>query len=160
MAIIHITDSVNLKAGDKASFAPFGVPYLFANDPSELEEKDGLVGFRYDEDEFFPVVNPDGSLIDNLTLVDATRDVFNTEAPENVGKEVFSSADLPAEYGVRVIIRHTKHGDYRGFASNDAIDGWETIRLIDNMGHGSFQFWKSDGFRIYLAVELDYPYNF
>lgn len=160
MAIIHIKNVAELKAGDKAVFAPFGVPF-FENTVSELEEKDGLVGFTYgEEDTFFPVVTPEGNLIDNLTLVDATRDVFTIEAPENVGKEVFTAADLTADWGVRVIVRHKKYGDYRGFASNDEIDGREWIRMINGVGHGSFGFWRSGGHTIHLAVGLDYEYKF
>jgi hypothetical protein len=158
MAIIHITNVAELKAGDKAVFAPFGVP-LFENNVTELEEKDGLVGFRYNDETFFPVITPEGNLIDNLVLVDATRDEFTTEAPENVGKEVFSAADLTAEYGVRIIIRSKKYGDYRGFASRDNIDGYEKIFLLDGVGHGSFGFWRSDGFSIFLTQGLDFEYN-
>jgi hypothetical protein len=159
MAIVHITNPADLRAGDKAVFAPFGVPF-FENNKTELEERDGLVGIRHNDDKFFPVVTPEGEMITNLTLVDATRDVFFTENPENVGKEVNTAADLPDTWGVRIIVRHPKHGDYRGFASNDNIDGYETIRLLENMGHGSFGFWKSSGYTIHLLHGLDYEYKF
>lgn len=159
MSIIHITNVADLKAGDKATFAPFNVP-LFKSGPYEVAEKDGLVGFIYGpEDTFFPVITPEGNSIDNLNLVDATRDEYMLENPENVGKEIFSAADLPAEYGVPVIVRHKKYGDYRGFASNDNIDGREWIQMINGVGQGSFGFWRSGGHTIHLAVGLDFEYN-
>ena len=159
MAIVHIKDVADLEAGDKVIFAPFGVP-MFENSKTEISVKDGLVGFLYGRnDDFFPVITPEGKIIDNLVLVEATRDVVVFEAEENIGKEIFIGNDLPELYGVRVIVRHPKYGDYRGFASNDNIEGYETIRLIDNIGHGSFQFWRSGNFKIYLAVGLDFEYE-
>ena len=161
MSIVHITNPADLKAVDKAIFAPFGVPNLFSDATVELDEHEGQVGYFYDDPaEFYRVVTPEGNIVDTLTLVDATRDVFTIEAPENVGKEVLTAADLTNVYGVRVILRHNKYGDYRGFASNDDIDGREWVRLLDGVGHGSFGFWRSGGYTIYLAVGLDYKYEF
>lgn len=158
MALIHITDAAKLQKGDKVIVAPFGV-HLFQNPETELDEQDGVLGFQYNDDKFFPVVTSDGELMNNLALFDATRKVFIVEAPERIGKEVLSPDDLPADYGVRVIVRHPEYGDYRGFASDDAVDGWESIHLIDEQGHGSFGFWRSGGYTIHLAVGLDYAYN-
>lgn len=159
MAIIHIDNAADLAAGDRVVFAPFNVPF-FKNDPETIVERDGLIGFVYGEDDtFFPVTTPDGGFIPQLVLVDATRDVVIREKEENIGQEVRSASDLPALYGVPVILRHEEHGDYRGFASNDDVDGWETVRLIEDMGHGSFGFWRSGGFTIHLAVGIDMKYN-
>jgi hypothetical protein len=158
MAIIHITNPSELKAGDKAIFAVAGFPALFAQSTTDITEKDGRIGYIYggESDTFVPLLTPEGHLVDTLELVDATRDVVTFEADENIGAEVKSAADLPADYGVPVILRHKQHGDYRGHASNDDIDGWEWVHMAEGVGTGSFMFWRSGGFTIYLAVGLDF----
>lgn len=160
MAIIHIDNAADLKAGDTVVFSPFGMPF-FKNDPLKLDERDGVVGFFYGENEdFFPVLTPGKEFIPNLVLVTATRDVVVRENEENIGRLIRTAADLPALYGVPVIIRHPEYGDYRGFASNDDIDGYEWVRLTNGAGYGSFRFWQSDNYTIYHAVGLDMEYNF
>lgn len=158
MAIVPIHDSKDLKAGDQAIFAPFGCE-LFVNSENTLDEKNGVLGFVYNETNFFPVTTRDGELVEHLVLVEAYREEPVHEKEEHVGKEVRQAADLTADYGVLVILRHPKHGDYRGFASRDDIDGYEYIHVINGKGRGSFQFFISDGYTIHLAVGLNADYN-
>lgn len=163
MAIIFIKNPADLKKGDKVVFAPFGMR-TFQNEPRKLQKKKGDLGFyTYDDDgkkdAFFVAVTKDGKLRDDLVLVEASRNVVMFEDDKHLGKEVITAADLPADYGVLVIVRHPEHGDYRGWASNDKIDGWEWIHMMNGAGRGSFHFWRSMDYKIYLAVGIEEEYN-
>lgn len=163
MAIVFIDDPADLKKGDKVVFAPFGMR-AFQNEERKLQKKKGDLGFySYDDegkkDKFFVIVTKEGKLRDDFVLVKATRNVVIFEDDKHLGKEVLTYADLPADYGVLVIVRHPEHGDYRGWASNDDVDGREWIHMLNGAGRGSFHFWLSMNYKIYLAVGIEEKYN-
>lgn len=162
MAIVFIDNPADLKKGDMVVFAPFGMR-AFQNEERKLQKKKGDLGFySYNEgkkDKFFVIVTKEGKLREDFVLVKASRNVVIFENDEHLGKEVRSAADLPADYGVLVIVRHPEHGDYRGWASNDDVDGHEWIHMLNGAGRGSFHFWLSMDYKIYLAVGIEETYN-
>ena len=163
MATVHITDITELQAGDKVSLAPHGIN-LFQSEMSEVVEQDGKLGVEYFDGEntaFFPILTVERKPLGLglWVLMEATREVVVREDEKHVGKVINIAADLPAEYGVSVILRHPKYGDFRGFASNDKFDGFEWIKLINGEGYGSFRFWQSDNYTIHLAEGIEFPYN-
>lgn len=152
MAIIHITNPADLKAGDRVILAPYGVP-LFQNKPQILEEKEGLVGFTYgeeEEDSFFPIFTSIGELVEPLVLVDATRDVYKLEPEETIGEELFETDYDFRKEVTPVVLRHPEYGDYVGYVTDE--HGYPTIR-VGETGIGGFHYWKVTGYKIYQKIK-------